>query len=350
MQRTGSGIASSPPGFGGTLSQLQNGAPAGEGSIRHVQTRPGFIAKDNLNGSAIFGVIVSVAPGVTLARSDISFAPAAATIARSDISFAVADQSINTVAGSFVASGFVAGQTIRVSGSANNNFVAVVVSVAALKMIVQLDSGLGVVTEGAGAAITILGAIENSVNTVAGNFITSGFVPGMTLTITGSALNNFSGGKIVSVTATKMILAGINLVTEAAGAADTLAGLPDQDALYVGIPAGYTPIGVILNEESVRLFDDVTPNYIKNEQPATVAVRGRLAYQTFDQNFLGFLTVPVVGCRVICNNATGAIGLLAAGAAVPSGYTQVKAAIVTVTPFGPPLRSVDLDLFMPVAT
>lgn len=349
MQRIGSGIASSPPGFGGTLSQLQNGAPSGEGSIRHVQTRPGFIAKENVNGSAIFGVMVSVAPGVTLTRSDISFAPAAATIARSDISFAVADQSINTAAGSFVAAGFVAGQVIRVTGSVLNNIVGTVVSVAALKMVVVVN-GPGIETEGAGAVITILGGIENSVNTVAGNFITSGFLPGMTLTITGSALNNFSGGKIVSVTATKMILAGINLVTEAAGAADTLAGLPDQDALYVGIPPGYTPIGVILNEESVRLFDAEKPNFILNEQPATVAVRGRLAYQTFDQTFLGALVVPVVGCRVVCSNTTGAIGLLAAGAAVPAGYTQVKAAVVTVTPFGPPLKSVDLDLFMPVAS
>jgi hypothetical protein len=130
----------------------------------------------------------------------------------------------------------------------------------------------------------------------------------------------------------------------------TLAGLTDAQAFYVGVPTGYLAVGVLLNEQSIRLFDDQHPGFILNEQPATVAMRGRLAYQTFDTNFAGALAAPAVGCRIVYNKASGVIGLLAAGAAIPATHAQLQAAITTVTPWGPPLKAVILDLFMPVAS
>jgi hypothetical protein len=56
---------------------------------------------------------------------------------------------------------------------------------------------------------------------VGGNFVTAGFVAGQWITISGSASNNFTG-KIGSVATGKIIMGQCTLVTEVAGASDTL--------------------------------------------------------------------------------------------------------------------------------
>ena len=69
-------------------------------------------------------------------------------------------------------------------------------------------------------------SVDNSVNDSANGFLTAGFEPGTLLNIagfTGSAGNNQTGLKIVSVTAGKMVLSGgTALVTDAAGESVTL--------------------------------------------------------------------------------------------------------------------------------
>jgi hypothetical protein len=64
-------------------------------------------------------------------------------------------------------------------------------------------------------------SVDNSINTVGGNFVTAGFVAGQWITISGSASNNFTG-KIGSVATGKIIMGQCTLVTEVAGASDTL--------------------------------------------------------------------------------------------------------------------------------
>jgi hypothetical protein len=75
---------------------------------------------------------------------------------------------------------------------------------------------------------------DNSINTVAGNFVTAGFAVGQFIGVTGSASNNFTGGYITSVTANKIIVSQVTIVTEASGASDTLTLLPAQAFVSLG--------------------------------------------------------------------------------------------------------------------
>jgi hypothetical protein len=71
---------------------------------------------------------------------------------------------------------------------------------------------------------------DNSINTVAGNFVTAGFVVGQTATITGSATNNLTTAVIKTVIANKIVLINARLVNESAGASDTvIAAVPTTE-------------------------------------------------------------------------------------------------------------------------
>jgi len=63
-------------------------------------------------------------------------------------------------------------------------------------------------------------ATDNSINTVGGSFTVAGFVNGQTgLTVSGSLYNNFNafaGASITTTTATKLIISGFTVTTEAA--------------------------------------------------------------------------------------------------------------------------------------
>jgi len=65
---------------------------------------------------------------------------------------------------------------------------------------------------------------DNSINTVAGNLITAGFIVGQITTISGSVNNNLTGGVIETVAANKITLINVKLVNESAGASDTIIG------------------------------------------------------------------------------------------------------------------------------
>lgn len=112
----------------------------------------------------------------------------------------------------------------------------------------------------------------------------------------------------------------------------------DQAAFYVGNPTGtYTVVGILLNEQGVRMNDPAKPTYIMNEMPATVVNRGRVWINSWDTTFAGSLAVPVVGCRVIYRIASasttlvaGMIGFLAAGGGIPGTHLQLNAAVVSV--------------------
>lgn len=78
------------------------------------------------------------------------------TISRSDISFDAATKKIATVAGDFVAAGFVPGGKITVSGSASNNGTYTIVTVSTLEIV----TSEALVNESAGSSVTITGADE----------------------------------------------------------------------------------------------------------------------------------------------------------------------------------------------
>jgi hypothetical protein len=129
----------------------------------------------------------------------------------------------------------------------------------------------------------------------------------------------------------------------------------DQAAFYVGNPTTtYSVIGILLNEQGVRMNDPAKPTYIMNEMPATVVVGGRVWINSWDTTFAGALAVPVVGCRVIYRMASastvlvgGMIGFLAAAGAIPGTHAQLNAAVVGVNGI---TGSCDLDLHSPAAT
>jgi hypothetical protein len=332
-----------------------------DGGVRSGTLKGGLVHPSNTL-AANFGSMMSVAANPNAyTRSDIAFAPAAGTISRSDISFAAADQSVNTVAGDFVALGFLAGQNIRVvSGTTLNLWQGTILSVATHKLVVQVQAVLlaniatgfaNVVTEAAGAAMVIIGGFANNVTTTAGNFLTAGFLPGMTVVVSGSASNNVTA-KILTVAALTMTLTGTVLTTEAAGAAMTLTASADDAAFFVGVPTGYIAIGLLLNEQGQRTFSPARPGYVPNEEHCSVVSRGRVRIWSWDSSALctGALAVPVVGCRVVYSKTTGNLAFLTAGTSVPTGYAQLQGVVVNcgLSPNGIP--SAEIDLAMPVAT
>ena len=120
----------------------------------------------------------------------------------------------------------------------------------------------------------------------------------------------------------------------------------DDNAFYVGLPSSaYVVLGVLLNEMGIQENDPANPNYVQYEQYATLVVRGRLIYSSWDTSAAGSLATPYVGCRVIFNNITGLIGFLKTGAVVPAGYTQLQAYVINYDTF---CGQVDLEVFVPV--
>jgi len=121
----------------------------------------------------------------------------------------------------------------------------------------------------------------------------------------------------------------------------------DDNAFYVGLPSSaYIVLGVLLNEQGIQENDPAKPNYVQNEQMATLVTRGRLIYSSWDTSAPGSLALPYVGCRVIFKNTTGAIGFMKTGAAVPAGYTQLQAMVINYDTF---CGQVDLSVFVPQA-
>jgi hypothetical protein len=123
----------------------------------------------------------------------------------------------------------------------------------------------------------------------------------------------------------------------------------DEAAFYVGYPSGtgFVVIGALLNEQGVRENDPAKPNWLFNEEPATVVIKGRLRYSSWGSSATSALATPIIGCRVVFNNGTGIINFLPAGTSVPAGYTQLQAAVVGIDQF---TNMVDLDLLGPSAS
>lgn len=142
---------------------------------------------------------------------------------------------ITRSSGSFIADGFVAGDTITVAGSAGNNVTGVVATVGAL--VLTLDT-TDLVSEGPVAGCSVVGyptltfaEVGASADTIVrsrGSWLTDGFRDGCLVTVTGTASNNITAASVTTVTASTLTLGttdlaaeviGTNLVTLSAGQA-----------------------------------------------------------------------------------------------------------------------------------
>lgn len=130
---------------------------------------------------------------------------------------------ITRATGSFLADGFVAGDTIRVTGSASNNVSGVPTTIAA--SVITLNT-TDLVNEGPVTGVTVTseptltftdgGAGTDSIVRNRGSWLDDGFRVGDSITVTGTASNNFT--KTVSaVTATTLTIPTASVVAEVIG-------------------------------------------------------------------------------------------------------------------------------------
>ncbi len=121
----------------------------------------------------------------------------------------------------------------------------------------------------------------------------------------------------------------------------------DDAAFYVGYPSGsgFMIIGALLNEQGVMENDPAKPNFLFNEEPATVVVKGRLRYSSYGSSASGAIA-PIPGCRVVFQDTTGILNFLPAGTSVPAGYHQLQAAVIGVDEF---TGIIDIDILGPQA-
>lgn len=126
-------------------------------------------------------------------------------------------------AGSWLADGFVVGDTITFAGTASNNVTGVIAALSATVVTFGttdltaevISSALGVTATG-GPTLTFaeVGATGDTITRSRGSWLVDGFRVGLPLTTDGSASNDFSGAAVTGVTATVLTLNTQDLVAE----------------------------------------------------------------------------------------------------------------------------------------
>lgn len=140
--------------------------------------------------------------------------------------------------GSFATDGFVAGDTIRVTGSVSNNVTGVPASIAAT--VITLDT-TDLANEGPVAGVTITaeptltftdgGAGVDTIVRNRGSWLDDGFRVGDVITITGTASNNYSATLTV-VTASTLTVATGTVTAEIVGSYGVVIGAGETDAAW----------------------------------------------------------------------------------------------------------------------
>jgi hypothetical protein len=87
-------------------------------------------------------------------------------------------------------------------------------------------------------------------------------------------------------------------------------------------------VGVLQNDNAINENSPAKPNYLLPLTPATAITYGLFWLGSFTHAATGALTTPVRGCIVIFKDDTGQIEFLAAGAAIPSGYSVLNAKVM----------------------
>jgi len=130
---------------------------------------------------------------------------------------------ITRSSGSFIADGFVTGDTIRVTGSTSNNITGKVTNVAA--SVLTLDTAT-LSAEGPKSGVSItseptltfaeIGGTGDTITRNRGSWLADGFRAGDTITVTGTVDNNVSGA-VSTVTPTVLTMGSTDLAAETIG-------------------------------------------------------------------------------------------------------------------------------------
>lgn len=126
---------------------------------------------------------------------------------------------ITRSAGSWLADGFVVGDTITITGTSSNNISAVIASLSATVITLGSEDLAAEVTAAAtvtgGPTLTFaeVGATGDTLTRSRGSWLTDGFRVGDTVSVTGSASNNVSGA-VTGVSATVLTFDSTDLAAE----------------------------------------------------------------------------------------------------------------------------------------
>lgn len=127
---------------------------------------------------------------------------------------------ITRAAGSWVTDGFAVGDVITITGTASNNVTgpitavtATVLTMGSTDLTAEVTSA-GTVEAAAGLTFAEVGATGDTITRSSGSWVADGFVPGMTITVDGSASND-GEYTLSAVSATVLTLADGDLVDEA---------------------------------------------------------------------------------------------------------------------------------------
>lgn len=93
-------------------------------------------------------------------------------------------------------------------------------------------------------------------------------------------------------------------------------------AMYVGIPSGYVPRGIVLYDAGVAQNDPAKNNYMLQGAPLTVVFRGAIWYYSWNVSATGAIA-PVSGSVLIVNNTTGEIQFVPSATSAPGGWTKL---------------------------
>jgi hypothetical protein len=156
---------------------------------------------------------------------------------------------ITRAAGSWLADGFVVGDTITITGSALNNITAVIASLSATVITLGTEDLAVEVTAAASivgfSTLTFaeVGATGDTLTRSRGSWLVDGFRVGDTVAVAGSVSNNVSGA-VTGVTATVLTFNTTDLAAESLAAGPTVtvttnlskaAWMTAQDAVYASI-------------------------------------------------------------------------------------------------------------------
>jgi hypothetical protein len=156
---------------------------------------------------------------------------------------------ITRAAGSWLADGFVVGDTIVITGSGSNNLTAVIASLSSTVITLGSEDLVAEVTSAASIVgyMTLtfaeVGATSDTITRSRGSFLVDGFRVGDIVTVAGSVSNNVSGA-VTGVSATVLTFGTTDLAAESLGASATVyvttnlsksAWMSAQDAAFASI-------------------------------------------------------------------------------------------------------------------
>lgn len=110
----------------------------------------------------------------------------------------------------------------------------------------------------------------------------------------------------------------------------------DTNLLAIGKPAGYTPRGIIMANNSVLQNEPAKAGYMLQDLPITVGYEGTFTYQAWTKTQTGSID-PVPGCLIIYRAITGgtagcaigALEFLPAGTVVPTSFAILPGYVVS---------------------